>query len=86
MVETKAGDLEVVAKPDPLQIFTSDHGKPVKLEGVNAKVTLVNGAAKSEAELMPAGDRMETKASFKVSKGTKGVAVLTLAGKAPANA
>ena len=86
VVETKAGDFEIVAKPDLLQIFISDHGKPVSLEGAKAKVTLLNGAEKSEAELLPAGNKMEVKGSFKVAKGTKGIAVLTLAGKPPATA
>ena len=86
VVETKAGDFEIVAKPDLLQIFISDHGKPVKLEGAKAKVTLLNGTDKSEAELVPAGNKMEIKGSFKVSKGTKGIAVVTLAGKPSATA
>ena len=86
VVENKAGDLEIVAKPDLLQIFISDHGKPVSLEGAKAKVTLLNGTEKSEAELLPAGNKLEAKGSFKVAKGTKGLAVLTLAGKSPATA
>ena len=86
VVETKAGDLEIVAKPDTLQIYISDHGKAVKLEGAKAKVTLLNGTEKSEAELAPAGDKLEARGSFKVAKGTKGMAVVTLAGKPPATA
>ena len=86
VVETKAGDLEIVAKPDLLQIFVSDHGKPVQLDGAKANVTLLNGAEKSEAQLLPAGNKLEAKGSFKVAKGTKGIAVLTLAGKPPATA
>lgn len=86
VVETKAGDLEIVAKPETLQIYISDHGKPMKLDGAKAKVTLLNGTEKSEAELLPAGDRLEAKGTFKVAKGTKGIAVVTLAGKPPATA
>ncbi len=86
VVETKAGDFEIVAKPDLLQIFISDHGKPVSMEGAKAKVTLLNGAEKSEAELVPAGNKLEVKGSFKVAKGTKGIAVVTLAGKPSATA
>lgn len=74
VVESKVGDLEIVAKPDLLQIFISDHGKPMQLDGAKAKVTLLNGAEKSEAELMPAGNKLEAKGSFKVAKGTKGIA------------
>ena len=41
VVETKAGDFEIVAKPGMIQIYVSDHGKPMKLEGAKAKVTLL---------------------------------------------
>jgi hypothetical protein len=81
VVETKAGDLEIVAKPETIQIYVSDHGKAMKLDGAKAKVTLLNGTEKSEVELLPAGDKLETKGAFKVTQGTKGIAVLTLAGK-----
>lgn len=86
VVETKAGDLEIVAKPDAIQIYVSDHGKPAKLDGAKAKVTLLNGTDKSEVDLSPAGDKLEAKGNFKISKGTKGIAVVTLAGKPPASA
>lgn len=86
VVETKAGDLEIVAKPDTLQIYITDHGKPMKLDGAKAKVTLLNGTEKSEAELVPTGDKLEAKGAFKVNKGTKGIVVVTLAGKPPATA
>lgn len=84
-VETKALDFEIVAKPDLIQVYVADHGKPVKIEGATGKVTLLNGSEKSEVALAPAGgDRLEAKGSFKVAKGTKGIASVTLAGKGPA--
>ncbi|MDP1953525.1 MAG: hypothetical protein Q8K71_03525 [Polaromonas sp.] len=86
VVETKAGDFEIVARPDAILIYVSDHGKPAKLDGAKAKVTLLNGTEKSEAALVPAGDKLEAKGAFKVAKGTKGVVVVTLAGKPPATA
>ena len=86
VVETKVGDIEIVAKPDMIQIYVSDHGKAMKLDGAKAKVTLLNGTDKSEAELLPAGDKLEAKGAFKVAKGTKGIAMVTLAGKPPATA
>ncbi len=81
VVETKQGDLEIVAKPELIQIYIDDHGKPVKLEGAKAKVTLLNGTEKTDVELSTAGDKLEAKGQFKAVKGTKGVAVVTLAGK-----
>lgn len=85
-VETKQADLEIVAKPEVIQIYMDDHGKPIKLDGAKAKITLLNGTEKTEIELAPAGDKLEAKGSFKVAKGTKGIVVVTLAGKPAATA
>lgn len=80
-MESKVMDMEIVAKTDLIQLYVSDHGKPLKIDGSKAKVTLLNGTEKSEIELQPAGDKFEAKGAFKVSKGTKGVVLVTLAGK-----
>lgn len=85
-VETKALDFEIVAKPDVIHVYVADHGKPVKLEGAKGKVTLLNGSEKTEIDLAPAGDKLEAKGAFKVAKGTKGIASVTLAGKTAATA
>lgn len=85
-VETKALDFEIVAKPDVIHVYVGDHGKPVKLEGAKGKVTLLNGTEKTEVDLNPAGDKFEAKGAFKVAKGTKGIASVTLAGKSAATA
>lgn len=84
VVETKALDFEIVFKPHVIQVYVGDHGKPVKLDGAKGKVTLLNGSDKTEVELAPAGDKLEAKGSFKVDKGTKGIAAVTLAGKSAA--
>jgi hypothetical protein len=81
VIEVKDIDYEVVAKSDVIQIYARDHGKAVKIDGGKAKVTLLNGSEKAEVELLPAGDKLEAKGSFKVAKGTKGVAMVTLGGK-----
>ena len=86
VVETKVGDVEIVAKPESIQIHITDHGKAVKLNGAKAKVTLLNGTEKSEAELVAVADKLEAKGAFKIAKGTKGIAAVTLAGKAPVTA
>jgi hypothetical protein len=87
VVETKLADLEFVVKPDVIQIYITDHGKPMKFEGAKAKVTLLNGTEKTEVELVQIGDKLEAKGAFKaVPKSTKGVAVVTLVGKPPATA
>ncbi|MBL8517582.1 MAG: hypothetical protein SF172_04485 [Burkholderiales bacterium] len=80
--EVKEIAYELVAKADSLTIYVDDHGKDVDTKGATAKVTLLNGAEKTEATLSPAGgNKLEAKGSFKVEKGTKAVAVVTLAGK-----
>jgi uncharacterized Zn-binding protein involved in type VI secretion len=86
VVETKALDFEIMAKPEAIQVYVADHGKPVKLDGAKGKVTLLNGSEKTEVDLAPAGDKMEAKGSFKVAKGTKGIATVTLRGKSAATA
>lgn len=85
-VETKALDFEIVAKPDAIHVYVADHGKAVKLDGAKGKVTLLNGSEKTEVELAPAGDKLEAKGNFKVAKGSKGIASVSLAGKSPATA
>lgn len=77
----KRADFELVAKPDVLQLYLHDHGKPMSAAKASAKLTLLSGSEKQEVTLAPAGDKLEAKGSFKVSAGTKVVAVVTNAGK-----
>ena len=81
VVETKAGDLELVAKPELIVIHVSDHGKPMKLTSASGKVTVFNGNDKTEAPLALIGDKLEAKGSFKLGAGTKVLADLTVNGK-----
>lgn len=81
VVETKAGDLELVAKADLIVIHVSDHGKPMKVSSATGKVTVFNGNDKTEAPLALVGDKLEAKGSFKVGAGTKVLADVALNGK-----
>ena len=81
VVETKAGDLELVAKPDLMVLHVSDHGKAMKLTGGSGKLTVFNGNEKTEAALALVGDKLEAKGSFKVAPGTKVLAEVSLNGK-----
>ena len=63
VVETKAGDLELVAKPELIVIHVSDHGKPMKLTSASGKVTVFNGNDKTEAPLALVSDKLEAKAA-----------------------
>ncbi len=81
VVETKAGDLELVAKPELIVIHVSDHGKPMKLSSASGKVTVFSGNDKTEAPLALVGDKLEAKGSFKLGAGTKVLAEVSLNGK-----
>lgn len=82
VTEIKDVDYELVAKPDVLQLYVRDHGKPVDVSKATEKITLLSGGDKQEVELKPSADRLEAKGSFKVTLGTKVVAQVNLASKA----
>lgn len=75
-------DYELVTKPDAVTIYVEDHGKLVSTKAATAKVTMLTGGQKSEANLTPAGDnKLEAKGKFDAKEGTKVIAIITLAGK-----
>ena len=82
VVEVKDVDLELVAKPDVIQLHLRDHGKPIDVANVSAKLTILVGTAKQEIELKPAGQWLEAKGNFKVNGG-KAVALVSFKGKPP---
>jgi hypothetical protein len=77
-VVSTASDLsfELVSTPDAALIYIDDHGKPMAPTGLKGKLTVLNGADKSEADLVVAGDKLEAK-GVKLPKGAKVVATLT---------
>jgi hypothetical protein len=81
VTEIKDVDYELIAKPDVLQLYVRDHGKPVDVSKATAKITLLSGSDKQEVELKPSADRLEAKGSFKVTPGTKVVAQVNIASK-----
>jgi hypothetical protein len=76
-VVATASDLsfELVGSPDGAVIYVQDHGKPMTPTGLKGKLTVLNGAEKSEAELVVAGDKLEAK-GIKLAPGAKVVAAL----------
>lgn len=80
-VEGKEADYELVAKPDSMQLYLNDHGKPMDVSKASAKLTLLTGAEKQDVDLKPVAGKLEAKGAFKVGPGTKVVAVVTNAGK-----
>ena len=83
VIDTKAGDLEIVAKPNLIVIHVSDHGKPLKLNSASGKVTVFNGNAKVEAPLELVGDKLEAKGTFQTMPGAKLLAEVSVNGKPP---
>jgi hypothetical protein len=81
-VVAMASDLgfELVGTPTGAAIYVEDHGKPMVPTGMTGKLTVLNGAEKSEAELAVAGDKLEAK-GVKLAAGTKVVAALTTPAK-----
>lgn len=79
-VVATASDLgfELVGTPTGAAIYIEDHGKPMAPTGMSGKLTVLNGAEKSEAELVVAGDKLEAK-GVKLAPGAKVVAALTTA-------
>jgi hypothetical protein len=78
-----AGDLgfELAQQGDAVVLYVEDHGKPKSTEGMSGKLTVLNGADKSEAELTAAGDNKLAAKGVKVAPGSKAVAALTLPDK-----
>ena len=52
-------------------IYVEDHGKPMAPAGLKGKLTVLNGAEKSEAALVAAGDTPEAK-GVKLARSGKG--------------
>jgi hypothetical protein len=78
---------ELVAKPDSLTLYVSDHDKPVSTQGAQAEAVIYAGNEKTTVKLEPAGEnRMVAKGSFKVGVGVRVVLTTTLPGKTPAKA
>ncbi len=80
-VVANASDLsfELVSSADGAVIYVEDHGKPMAPTGLKGKLTVLNGAEKSEADLVVAGDKLEAK-GVKLAKGAKVVAALVTPG------
>ena len=81
VMETKAGDLELVAKPDSVVIHVSDHGKPMKLTSATGKVTVFNGNDKAEAPLALVDGKLVAQGAFKPAPGAKVLVEVALNGK-----
>jgi hypothetical protein len=79
-------NFELVSKDGKAMLYVEDHGKAVATAGATGKLTVLNGAEKTEVALEPAGDNtMVTKGDAKLGKGAKAIAALTFSDKRAAN-
>ena len=85
VAEAKDVEYEFVASADKLQLFMRDHGKPVAVAGMTAKVTLLAGSEKQDVQLQAGDGKLEATGSFKVPAGTKAVVAVSKAGKSVAS-
>jgi hypothetical protein len=74
-----ASDLsfELVAQGTGSALYVVDHDKPADAGKFSGKLTVLQGADKSEAELKPAGGN-KLEAAVKLEKGAKAVATVQL--------
>ena len=78
--EVKDMDYELVAKPDSIQLYLRDHGKPVDITKGSAKLTVLSGNQKQEINLMPDGERFLAKGTFAIAPSAKAVAQVSMGG------
>ncbi|MDZ4074448.1 MAG: hypothetical protein U1E04_06830 [Hylemonella sp.] len=76
VAEARDMDFELVAQKDKLRLYLRDHGKKVDVSNATATLTLLNGADKQDVALVPQGEWLGAAGEFKVTKGTKVVAVV----------
>lgn len=77
---------ELVAKPTSLELYITDHGKPVDAKDAAATVTLLSAAGKEEVKLAPVGaNKLGVTGNFKTGAGTKALAAITMPGQSPVN-
>ncbi len=82
--EVKSISYELVAKPDTLTLYLSDHGKPIATQGAKAEATLYAGNEKTTVMLEPKGDnQLSVPGNFKVGVGVRAVVQVTLQGQQP---
>lgn len=85
VAEAKEVEYELVASADKLQLYMRDHGKPVAVAGMTAKVTLLAASEKQDVQLQAGDGKLEAAGSFKVPAGTKAVVAVSKAGKSVAS-
>lgn len=79
--EVKGVSYELVARPDSLTLYVSDHGKPISTAGAAAVAVLYAGSDKTTVQLESAGENtLQAKGEFKVGVGVRVALTATFPG------
>lgn len=79
-------NFELVAKDGKATIYVEDHDEALSTAGATGKLTILNGAEKTEVPLEAAGNnQLVSKGEVKLAKGAKIVAAITFADKGTVN-
>jgi hypothetical protein len=63
---------ELVAKPDVMTLYVSDHGKPVPMGNATAEATIYAGNERTTVKLEPVGENtLQAKDRFKTGVGVR---------------
>jgi hypothetical protein len=63
---------ELVAKPDVMTLYVSDHGKPVSMRNATAEATIFAGNERATVKLASVGENaLEAKGRFKTGVGVR---------------
>lgn len=69
-------DFELVARDSGAALYLGDHGKPLPTAGMSGTLTVLDGAAKSDAPLKPGGENMLIADGIRLPAGARVVAVV----------
>ena len=69
--------LELVVKPDHVELYVEDEGEEVPSAGRTAKLTVTEAGKSAEKMLQPAGGNKFEGADIKIGKGAKAAVLVT---------
>lgn len=73
---------ELVATPNIITLYVTDHGKPVDTKDASATLTLLSPSYKADVKLVAGGEnKLQAKGDFKVQPGTKVAGVVKMDSK-----
>jgi hypothetical protein len=79
IVEGKSITAELVATPERLEVYLSNHGEPVDARGASAEVLLLSAGKKAAVSLTPAeGNRLSGSGDYQLAPGAKAIVKLSL--------